>query len=76
MESSAKCPSLRVMFPFWIPVIVGSLLTDLVNPSTITRNKIGDNGHPWAVYPSIFIVLCSSEGRYGLSAEVRLDHIN
>eukprot|EP00965_Chrysotila_dentata_P226926 6195710-Pleurochrysis_carterae.AAC.2 len=61
MESSAKCPSLCVMFPIWIPVILGSLLTDLVKPSTIARNRIGDNGHPWAV-PCLI-----SKGRYGLS---------
>eukprot|EP00965_Chrysotila_dentata_P025273 839957-Pleurochrysis_carterae.AAC.1 len=49
MESSAKCPSLRVISPISMPVILGSLLTDLVKPSTTVRNSSGESGHPCAV---------------------------
>eukprot|EP00965_Chrysotila_dentata_P066648 2206837-Pleurochrysis_carterae.AAC.1 len=49
MESSAKWPNLRVMFPISIPVIFLSLLMVLVKPSTIARKRIGDRGQPCAV---------------------------
>eukprot|EP00965_Chrysotila_dentata_P255019 6212074-Pleurochrysis_carterae.AAC.2 len=49
VESSAKWHNFRVVSPFSIPVMLGSLITIRVNLSTIARNSMGGRGQPCAV---------------------------